>query len=167
METRIGRADPCESSHDSFCLPRRRRYSFASSSAICNKCASSSRRWLRANRTRSAAVSAMNAEASSGPPSPRGSSSPVRRPLPEDARFRPPFTLLNSYPYPCRERRYPFRECNSREVFCNLLDIESVSKPAPSTSVDLTGRAAAPMFGVKRPARIPRNRPFFPCKLLE
>ncbi len=85
--------------YDSLLLPRSRRYSSASSSAIRSKWPSSSSLWLRASRTRSAAVSAMKAAASSGPPSPRGSSSPERRPLPRGGRFRPVFAcsfLLNN-----------------------------------------------------------------------
>src|SRR6185437_15543345 len=58
-----------------------------------------------------------------------------------------PGRLWGSNRIPCIGGRYPFQECNSRQVFCNLLDTKSASKPAPSTSVDLTGSGAAPMFG--------------------
>jgi hypothetical protein len=53
--------------------------------------------WLRASPERSATVSAMKAAASSGPPSPRGSSLCERRFRPEHARVLRPRVLVKNY----------------------------------------------------------------------
>src|ERR1700730_16885945 len=47
------------------------------------------------------------------------------------------------------------------DAFYNFFDIVAQAAGMLSTSVHLTGASAAPMFGAKRPTRIPRNRPLF------
>ena len=46
-------------------------------------------------------------------------------------------------------------------ALCNLPDRNRALAATSSTSVDLTGTSAAPMFGAKRPTRVSRNRPLF------
>ena len=57
--------------------------------------------------------------------------------------------------------KLPFLRVQLPEVFYNLRGVNSRPAAAPSTSVDLTPGASAPMFGAKRPTRISRNRPLF------
>jgi hypothetical protein len=81
-------------SHDSLRLLRSLSRSSASSCTIPSKWLRISSLWRLASLPRSATVSAMKATASSGPPSPSGSSASDRRSLPEAVRFRPPPALL-------------------------------------------------------------------------
>jgi len=81
-------------SHDSLRLLRSLTCSSASSCAIDSKCSSRPSLWCRASLASSAAVSAIRAAASSGPPSPAGSSVRDCRSLREAVRFRPPPVLV-------------------------------------------------------------------------
>jgi len=80
--------------HDSLRLLRSLRCSSASNRAIDSKCSSRPSRWCRASLASSAAVSAIKAAASSGLPSPAGSSFRDCRSLREAVRFRPPPVLV-------------------------------------------------------------------------
>jgi hypothetical protein len=80
--------------HDSLRLLRSLSRASASSCTMPSKWLRISSLWRLASLPRSATVSAMKATASSGPPSPSGSSAFDRRSLPEAVRFRPPPALL-------------------------------------------------------------------------
>src|SRR6202011_2136303 len=56
-------------------------------------------------------------------------------------------------------RKIPFLRAQLQDVICNSGDAKALLSGTLSTSVDLTGGSAAPMFGSKRPTRVSRNRP--------
>ena len=96
-------------SHDSRCLPRSRTCSSASIRVISSSRTSMPSLWRRASCASSAVISAMKAAASSGPPSPSGSS--VREPPspPADARFRRrPVLVKNYFQYRVLEKKCSF-----------------------------------------------------------
>src|SRR6266702_6479852 len=120
------RTDSSPHPHDSLRLLRSLSRSSASSCAIASRWLSRPSLWRRASLASSAAVSAMKAAASSGPPSPFASatSSWFRdfRFLPEAMRFRPPPILLKK---PASELRHPLYEYahpghNSRTHFATF-----------------------------------------------
>jgi hypothetical protein len=80
--------------HESLRLLRSLKRSSASSCAIASRWLRISSLWRLASLPSSATVSAIKATASSGPPSPSGTSLRDRRSLPEAVRFRPPPALL-------------------------------------------------------------------------
>ena len=147
--------------YDKLRLPRSRTRSSASICAISSRRTSIPSLCRRANRASAAAVSAMNAAASSGPPSPGGSSVGDPAPFSGDAGVRRATFLVKKYPMPCNIDRYSFRERNSRAVFHNFLDGSTLPPSMSSTSGDLTPGPTAPMFALKRPTRVSRNRPLF------
>src|SRR5580658_6860672 len=101
----------------------------------------------------------MRAAASSGPPSPDGKSVGERGPRPEDAGIRQFLSKVKAPSKPVYFYNTLFLRVQLGSVFYNFMGPEERPTGVPSTSVDLTPGASAPMFAAKRPTRISRNRP--------
>ena len=121
--------------YDKLRLLRSRRRSSASSCAIPSRKPSISSWWLRANHARLAAVSAMKAVASSGPPSKPGSSLRGRRSLPEDARLRRLRAFFKQIPF-SRNRLAP-----------KLLEYRVLAQDTPFESATLGGYSTTFQIG--------------------
>jgi hypothetical protein len=117
--------NPTARRYESRGLLRSRTCSSASSCDILRRWPSISSRCRCASRARSAAVSAMNAAASSGPPSPLGSSARGCRFLPADARLRRSlfFSVKNDIQHCVFRKNILFPECNYGTHFTTFLTL--------------------------------------------
>jgi hypothetical protein len=108
--------------YDKLRLLRSRTRSSASICTMSSRKPSMSSLWRRASPANSAAISAMKAAASSGPPSAGGSSIRDRRPLPEGLRVRPrPVLVKKLHPISVLLKISGFSDCNYRRYFTTSL----------------------------------------------
>src|ERR1700676_1380530 len=103
----------------------------------------------------------MKTVASSGPPSPIGSSFREPPSPPADGRVRRRPVLVKNFVQWVSSAKMRLLRVQLWDAFYNFFDARPPPPHTLSTSGDLTEASTAPMFGTKRPTRVSRNRPLF------